>query len=318
MLALCALACACAPPLKLGEPSSRALEQGVQDSLSATPGFEVKGGYVEAGTSWTIDLQLARSGDVHIVFNAAGGDQLEAIVVGGQSYFRGQRYLADHLGSDQLSKNLVAAAGNSWWKSAATTVPRFPDLFNGAAFRSAFLGSTVSTRADHVPMDGIDTVELSGQRADVYVAEDPPHRLVRLHAKPGVIVDGAGQADLHFGSYDRNFNITAPSGVIDFSNLSTLPPIYTVVSVDASRCGSPCAVSAQLKNLGGATGAKAPSTVTFVLTDSGSGGTLGQCSVAVVPDVGYNQTTTVSCTMPGTGPQSAATVTATPTNPGRG
>jgi len=34
-----------------------------------------------------------------------------------------------------------------------------------------------------------------------------------------------------------------------FSNLSTLTPIYTVVSVDTSGCGSQCAVLALVKNL---------------------------------------------------------------------
>lgn len=318
LLLPCGLVCACAPPPDLGRPSSRSLEQGVEDSLSATSGFEVNGTYVEAATAWRIDLQQTHSGDLHIVFSAGGGDQLEAIVVGGQSYFRGQRFLADHMGSDQLSKNLAAAAGGAWWKSAAANVPRLPDLFSGAAFRSAFLGSAVSARADHVAMDGIDTVELSGQRADVYVAEAAPHRLVRLRAKPGAVVDGAGDADLHFGSYGRNFNISVPADVIDFSNLSSLPPVYTVLSVDTSRCGSPCVVSAQLKNLGGATRAKAPSTVAFVLSDPATGSTLGACSVDVAPDVGYNQTTTVGCTMPAfAGQESAALVTATATNPGR-
>lgn len=321
-LLLCALACACASPLKLGEPSSRSLEQGVEDSLSATSSFEVTGQYTENGTRWTIvALQLTRSGLLHIVFHGAVGDQLEAIVAGGQTYFRGQGFLADHLGSDQLSKSLVAAAGSSWWKSSTIGLPRLPDLFDGAAFRSAFLGSAVSTRSDHVAMDGVDTVELSGPRADVYVAEVSPHRLVRLHARPGVIADGAGQADLHFSAYDQNFDIAAPApvDVIDFSNLSTLPPIYTVVSVDTSRCASPCTVSAQLKNLGGATGAQAPSTITFVLTDAASGSTLSRCTAEVSPDVGYNQTTAVTCAMPegGVGPKNAAIVTATPTNPGR-
>lgn len=318
VVALCALAWACAPPFTLGEPSSRSLEQGVQDSLGATSSFEVTGKYTESGTRWTIDLQQTRSGSLHIVFNAGAGDQLEAIATGGQTYFRGQRFLAGHLGSDQLSKNLVAAAGNWWWKSATTNVPRLPDLFDGAAFRAAFLGSAVNSRSDHVAMDGTDTVELSGQRADVYVDEAPPHHLVHLRARPGVVVDGVGAADFHFGSYDRNFNIATPSDVIDFSNLSTLPPIYTVVSVDTSQCGSPCVVSAQLKNLGGATGAKAPSTVTFVMTDAASGSALGQCSAEVSPDVGYNQTTTARCTMPNaSGQANAAIVTATPTNPGR-
>jgi hypothetical protein len=194
-----------------------------------------------------------------------------------------------------------------------------PDLLEGATFRSTFLGSAVNRRTDHVVIDGIDSIELSGQRADVYIAEAPPYRLVHLRLKLGVVVDGAGGADFHYGAYDRAFNIAAPADVIDFSNLSTLPPIYTVASVDTSQCGSPCVVSAQLKNLGGTTGALAPSTITFTMTDAASGSALAQCSAQVSPDVGYNGITTVSCTMSTTsGAPNAAIVTATANNPGRG
>lgn len=258
-----------------------------------------------------------RAGSQHVLLNG-GSEQLEAIVARGQAYFRGQKFLADHLGADPVSQNLASAAGSSWWKSASASVPRMPDLLVGAAFRTTFLGSAVSRRTDHVVVDGIESVDLSGERADVYIAEAPPYRLVHLRMKQGVVVDGAADADFHYGSYDRDFNITAPTDVIDFSNLSTLPPVYTVVLVDASRCGSPCVVSAELKNLGGPTGARAPSTVTFTMTDAGSGAALAQCSAVVSPDVGYNATTTAGCTIPtAAGLQNAAIVTATATNPGR-
>ena len=105
--------------------------------------------------------------------------------------------------------------------------------------------------------------------------------------------------------------------MIDFSNLTTLPPIYTVVSVDTSRCASPCVVSAQLKNLGGLFGATAPSTVAFTMKAAASGAVLGTCQAQVTPDVAYNATTSVSCTINVTGQiENAATVTATATNPG--
>jgi hypothetical protein len=108
--------------------------------------------------------------------------------------------------------------------------------------------------------------------------------------------------------------------VIDFADLSTLPPSYTVVSVDTSRCGSPCLVAATVKNLGGTRGARAPSTVSFKMIDSATGNALGSCQVKVQPDVAYNATTSVSCAIAlATGQNyNAATVTATPDNPGRG
>ena len=140
-----------------------------------------------------------------------------------------------------------------------------------------------------------------------------------MRTKKGVVVDGLAEPDLEYGNFNRrSTEITAPSDVIDFSNLTTLPPIYSVVSVDTSRCASPCVVSARLKNLGGLFGATAPSTVAFTMRASVSGTMIGTCSVQVTPDVGYNATTSVSCTITLSGqPENAAVVTATATNPGR-
>jgi hypothetical protein len=78
-------------------------------------------------------------------------------------------------------------------------------------------------------------------------------------------------------------------------------------------------VSALLKNLGGMTAAVAKSTVTFTMTDSVSKRVLGNCSAQVSPDIGYNATTTVTCTFANLDLQqaNAATVTATADNPGR-
>jgi hypothetical protein len=55
------------------------------------------------------------------------------------------------------------------------------------------------------------------------------------------------------------------------------------------------------------------------MTDAASQQPVGRCQTPVVPDVGYNATTTVSCTINDVTVQlsNAATVTATPDNPGR-
>ena len=313
------LACSCAAPFGLGEPTTRALEQGAADSLSATSSFEVTGMYLEGTAPLRTDLQVTRGGALHMVFNAGTQNQLEAIVDGGRSYFRGQRYLAAHLGSDPASQSLAAAAGVSWWKSSVASVPALPDLLDGAGFRAAFLGPAVTSRTDHVTIDGADTVELSGRRADVYIGEAGPHRLVHLRMKSGVMVDGIYGGDFHYGSYGRDFGIQPPADVIDFSNLSTLPPVYTVVSVDTSACASPCVVSAQVKNLGGEERGAGPSTITFTMTDAATAAVLARCEAGVVPDVGYNETTTITCTMPADARvPNAAIVTATAHNPGRG
>jgi hypothetical protein len=328
---------ACDLPFSIGQPTTRALQYGVVDSLDKARSFRITGSYTEsadpsstpstsasgtrtnfAGGKVDIDLQLTRPDSQHVVISAAD-TKLEAIVLGNDAYFRGNQFLSQHMGTDPLSRSLVKAAGNGWWKGSAGHVPRLPDLTDGASFKATFLGTAATQRSDHVSVDGHDAVELSGPRADVFVAADSPYHLLRVHLKNGVVVDGIRDGDLRFGDYDLDFQIAAPPNVIDFSNLSTLPPVYTVVSVDTSGCTSPCAVSALLKNLGGGSGAQAPSTVTFTLTATATGQVLGSCQAQVKPDVGYNATTAVACTIGNLNSQqvNAATVTATADNPGR-
>jgi hypothetical protein len=335
--AMLAALSSCDLSFSLGQPATRALETGAADSLTAAKSFEITGAYVEnsAGGSnagatasgargpstpamrWTIDLQLGRPDTQHLVVSAANV-KLEAIVLGEDAYFRGNEYLSQHMGSDPLSRSLVKAAGNAWWKGSAGHVPRLPDFTDGSSFRTTFLGTAVTQRTDHVSVDGLGAVDLSGPRADVFVATSPPYRVLRVLMKHGVAIDGISEADFRFGSFDRDFQIAAPQGVIDFSNLSTLPPVYTVVSVDTTGCASPCNVSATLKNLGGLSPAQAPSTITFTMTDAASGRVLGSCRAQVTRDVGYNSTTTVACTIGAVNGQqvNAAIVTATADNPG--
>ena len=65
---------------------------------------------------------------------------------------------------------------------------------------------------------------------------------------------------------------------------------------------------------------EAPSTITFTMTDMASRKVLGTCQSQVVPDVKYNATTTVTCSIDNVTAQqsNAASVTAVPDNPGRG
>ena len=319
-----ALLSACQAPFGLGEPSTRSLEDGATGTLAEAKSFEITGSYRAAGDVWSIDLQLAPHEAQHVVVSSSAL-KLEALVffdAGGSAtdaYFRGNQYLSQHMGADPASRNLVKAAGNGWWKGAAGDVPRLLDLTDGPAFRLAFLGTAVTTRTDHVDVDGVDAVNLSGPRADVFIAASAPHRLLRLRVKAEATIDGITEADLKYGNFGKDFKIARPTDVIDFSNLSTLPPIYTVVSVDTSRCTATCVVSAVVKNLGGKVGAQAPSTITFTMTDSATKATAGTCQAQVVPDVGFNGTTTVSCTISTVNGQqaNAAIITAAPTNPGR-
>jgi hypothetical protein len=309
---------ACDLPFGLGLPTTRSLESGATSSLTAAQSVELTGSYLEGTTRWTIDLQLGRPGSEHVTVSSADV-KLEAIILGSDAYFRGQQFLSAHMGSDLVSRSFVRAAGNGWWKGSAGRVPQLTDLTDGSLFKSTFLGQAATQRTDHVSVDGLDAVDLSGARADVFIAAQAPYRVLRVRLKHGVVVDGIRDGDFRYTNYNSDFRIVAPAGVIDFSNLTTLPPIYTVVSVDTSGCGSPCVVSALLKNLGGTTGAQAPSTVTFSMTDTASRQLVGTCQAPVVPDVPYNATTTVGCTIGSVSAQqsNAAVVTATPDNPGR-
>jgi len=310
---------ACDLPFGLDLPTTRSLETGATGTLVAADSFEITGSYSEGNNQWLVDLQLRRPGSRHVTVTTSD-IKLEAIILGNTAYFRGQQFLSAHMGTDIVSRSFVKAAGNGWWKGSAGQVPQLPDLTDGTAFRSTFLGQAATQRTDHVSVDGIDAVELSGARGDVFITAQAPYRVLRVRLKHGVVVDGIRDADLRFVNYNGDFQISAPADVIDFSNLTTLPPIYTVVSVDTSRCGSPCVVSALLKNLGGLLSAQAPSTITFTMMDTASRQVLGSCQAQVIPDVTYNAPTTVMCSIDNVTAQqsNSATVTATPDNPGRG
>jgi hypothetical protein len=317
---------ACDLPFGLGLPSTRSLETGAGATLDDAASLEITGSYVDPSARWTIDLQLVRRPIAeHLVATASSKDggpdvKLEAIVLGGTAFFRGPEFLAQHMGSDQLSQNLVKVAGNSWWVGSIATLPQLPDFTDGTNFRSTFLGPAVTKRTDHTSADGVPAIEMSSPRADVFISAVAPYQVLHVHLVKGAVVDGISEADFRFGNFNQDFKIMPPRDVINFSNLSTLPPVYTVMAVDTSKCTSPCELSAQLRNIGGGSGARAPSVVTFTVTDPTIGGVAGSCKVQVVPDVGYNGTTTAGCIIPDLNTQklNAATVTATVDNPGRG
>jgi hypothetical protein len=316
--ALVALA-ACGLPFGLGLPTIRALNSGAGDSLDAAKSFRIAGTYSEASIPWKIDLELVRPTTEHVVLSSQSVN-LEAIITDHGSYFRGRQFLASNMGSDPYSQSIVQAAGDAWWTGLPASAPGLPDFTKGGGLRSAFLGTAVTSRTDHVSVGAVPAVELSGPRADIFLSEAAPYSVLRVRMHPGATVDGISDADFTYSDYGHDFAITAPSGALDFADLSTLPPIYTVVSVDTSACGSPCLVAASLKNLGGKTGSKGPSIVTFTMTDPQTTSVLGTCKVPVQPDVGHSATTTVSCTISGVNgaDHNAAVVTAAADNSGLG
>ncbi len=315
-VAVAILASACELPLGLGLPTTRELENGAIAALTSARSLEVAGSYQELSGRWDLDVQIARPA-IHVVASK-DGVPLEAILIGKDGYFRGQELLAEQLNGDAASRSLATAAGNGWWKGLLPSPPDLADFTDAAKVRATFINAGLDARRDQVVDHGVQTVLLSGPRADVYIREAAPHELLRLRMHAGTTVAGISRADLLYSHYGTDFKIAPPSEVINFADLSTLAPIYTVLAVDASGCGSTCLVQAALKNLGGRIGAKAPSTITFEMTDLVSGAVIGSCKGTVAPDVDYNATTTVSCTIvPATGVDfGAAKVTATPNNPG--
>jgi hypothetical protein len=308
---------ACDLPFGLGLPTIQVLNSGAGDSLDAARSFRIAGTYIEASASWKIDLQLVRPSAERMLLSS-NNVSLEAVITDRGSYFRGRQFLAANLGSDPASQSLVQAAGDAWWTGLAAPGPVFPDFTKGGAFKAAFLGTAVTSRTDHVLVGGVPAVELSGPRGDVYLGEAPPYHVLRVNMRPGAVVDGISGADFIYSDYGRDFAIAAPSGALDFADQSTLPPIYTVVSVDTSVCGTTCVVGATLKNLGGKSPARAPSTVAFTMTDPQTSSALGTCKATVQPDVGHSATTTVSCAIGGVSgaDHNAAVVTAAADNPG--
>jgi hypothetical protein len=314
-LAALVMLAACDLPFGLGLATIRTLNNDAAGSLDAAKSLRITGSYTETNNHWTIDLELVRPRTEHVLLSTPN---LEAIITDHGSYFRGQQFLASHMGADPYSQSLVKAAGDAWWTGLPTQAPVLADFTQGSSLSSTFLGTAVTSRTDHVRVGNVPAIELSGPRADVYLTEAPPHRVLRVHMRRGALIDGISDADLLYTDFGRDFGIVAPTGALDFANLSTLPPVYTVVSVDTSGCTSPCVVAASLKNLGGKAAAKAPSTVAFTITDPQTNSVLGTCLVTVQPDVGHSATTTVSCTAGGLNglEHNAAVVTAVATNPG--
>ena len=311
---------ACDLPFGLGLPTIQALNSGAGDSLDAAGSFRITGVYTESATVWKMDLEMVRPGSEHL-FLSAQDVNLEAILTAGRSYFRGRQFLVSHMGSDPYSQSLVQAAGDNWWSGLpAAAPPTLVDFTKGSSLRSTFLGTAVTSRTDHVAVGGVPAIELSGPRADVFLSEAPPYRVMRIRMKKGALVDGVSAADFVYSDFGRDFAIAAPAGALNFADLSTLPPVYTILSVDTSGCAFPCVVSASLKNLGGKSGARAPSTVKFTMTDPQTNTVLGDCQVAVLPNVGHSATAMVSCTIAGVNgaDHNAAVVTATAGNSGVG
>src|SRR5712691_2096085 len=93
LVGVAAALAACNP---FGLPSTRSLESGAVGMLTSARSFQVAGHYRAGGADWTITIQLTRPDREHVIASS-GGQQLEAVVMGGTAYCRGQTFLAAHL-----------------------------------------------------------------------------------------------------------------------------------------------------------------------------------------------------------------------------
>src|SRR5260221_5453394 len=200
---------ACEPPLGLGLATTRELENGALAGLGSARSVERAGSYLDSGDPWQVDVQVGQDGARHLVASSRGMD-LEAILIGKDGYFRSQDLLARQLNGSPGSQSLARAAGNGWWKGPLASTPTFADFTQGDRVKATFINADLASRRDHVTDVGMDTAELSGPRADVYIEEAAPHELVRLRMQPGTTVDGITRADLRYRHYGADFKFVPP------------------------------------------------------------------------------------------------------------
>jgi hypothetical protein len=170
-------------------------------------------------------------------------------------------------------------------------------LTNFGTIKATFFNTVGLKRADDVVAGGVKSAELTGSGYALDISESAPHQLMSMRTAPGkVVYTNITNLDIAFTNYNKAFTIAAPPGVFDVDDQATWPPLYKRVSMSNAGCDKPCNLSAVFQNDGGTTGASAPSTVTFTLTDT-NGNSLGTCNVAIQPDVPHGGNVTESCSI---------------------
>src|SRR5207302_1077977 len=104
-----------------------------------------------------------------------------------------------------LASSSFELAGTYSGPGVAAPVPQLPDFTRATAFKSTFLGSAVTQRADNFSVDGVDAVKLSGPRADLYIASASPNQLLVVQLKKGVVIDGIRDAEFKYSNFGKDF-----------------------------------------------------------------------------------------------------------------
>ncbi len=290
---------ACAVP-GIGQASTSDLINGAGTELAHATGLEVNGAFSKESGDFSVNIQMNPPHSAHITASKSSSSQTslnyEAIQIGDKDFYRSLDLAKLAAAQTPDAQQVARMVGGRWFTYSGT--PLDLGVFASAAdIKANFLTDLKVSRKDNVDAGGQNTAQLATGDYVLNITEASPHRLVFLQTVAGKTVQGYSQAHMSITNYNKVFAIEAPPKVVDLDDPATWPPLYTIVSVENSRCGTPCTLSAQVKNLGGVEGATAPSTVTFDLKNSANQKVLGSCNVTIHPDLPHNQTVTERCTI---------------------
>ncbi len=278
-------------------PSTSELVNGAADSFAKATGFQVTGSATEDGATYALDVQFTPPNTDHVTLIQNGTLNVESVGVNGKYFYRGRAFIALLLGSGAPDQQLARAVGDRWFTSNNATSFDLGAFTDASKIKDNFLSTKSLKRKDNVSSNGVMTAELTADDYILNITEASPYRLVLLQTAQGKTVQKLSDAKLAFSNYNKDFAIQTPTDVVDKDNRSTWPPMYTRVSISNSGCKDPCILSAVFQNDGGTTGAPAPSTIAFTLTNKADGSALGSCNATVSPDVENGKKVTVNCSI---------------------
>lgn len=141
------------------------------------------------------------------------------------------------------------------------------------------------------------TAELDSTRGKMYIAELPPHRLVKIESTDGfVAADGLTNVNFELLEYGDAVDVKVPADFADPNNPETLAPQYAL----SGRANVPpcsyysCAMTGKVVNNGGAYPPIAASTFTFTVYTSPAQKVIDHCS-GRIPTLKHGATTSIAC-----------------------
>ena len=277
-------------------PTTAELINGAADGFGKATGLEVQGSFTQGTDNYTIDMQITPPSNAHITMTQ-NSLQIEANQVNGKVYYRGKAFVASVLGTSSSGQQIAKAVGGRWFTSRGATPIDVSGFTDASKVKANFLNTLTVKRKDNVTVNGVNTAELTADDYVLNISEASPHRLVYLTTVAGKSVQQLTNAKLGFSNYNKDFALQTPTNVFDVDDKTTWPPEYFRVSISNSKCSDPCILSAVFQNDGGLTGATAPSTVTFTLTNKADNSLIGSCKVTIQPDVANGQKVTESCSI---------------------